>query len=389
MNVLFLDKEGGYGGSSRSLYFLIKSLDRSRITTHVVSREIGPIAERYRDLKVSHSILPMPLFKPSKRKNLIGFALFLFKGFQFAAACCRIGRFIKERKIQLLYLNHDGFFPYAILNRFFWKTKIVSHMRTMIPVNRWGKWQANMILAHSDGLIFITENELQRFCELSGASPAHEKFSVVPNIAEPAQDIAAQRPEWMAPFTSRFKAVWLSNISMSKGADRALLLAKALKARGRQDIVILVCGEQRNKGSRTDALEDDMRRQIQEEDLGDFIYLAGFQDQPEKILAACQALIRTTRENDPWGRDVIEAIASGKPVLATGEKSPYVENGVNGFLFSDFDAEAFALVLCRLADDPKEYARLSEENLKRGEKFFSGKAVAKKVEDVFERLGVT
>jgi len=46
LRVLYLDKEGGFGGSSRSLYFLIKNLDRRRVEAQVVLRERGPALER-------------------------------------------------------------------------------------------------------------------------------------------------------------------------------------------------------------------------------------------------------------------------------------------------------------------------------------------------------
>ena len=69
-SVLFLDKEGGFGGSSRSLFYLIKNLDKSEIVPYVLLREFGPIFDGYKKLGVTTFIKRnIPVYKPSLRKN--------------------------------------------------------------------------------------------------------------------------------------------------------------------------------------------------------------------------------------------------------------------------------------------------------------------------------
>ena len=62
----------------------------------------------------------------------------------------------------------------------------------------------------------------------------------------------------------------------------------------------------------------------------------------EPVLEGCDILIRPSRGNDPWGRDVIEAMAHGKPVIATGSYDRFVEDGINGYFFSEYDSQAIA-----------------------------------------------
>ena len=58
MRVLCLDIEGGFGGSSRSLYYLLKHLDRGRVAPTVWCRKPGPIQERYEALGIPVAVMP-------------------------------------------------------------------------------------------------------------------------------------------------------------------------------------------------------------------------------------------------------------------------------------------------------------------------------------------
>ena len=72
-----------------------------------------------------------------------------------------------------------------------------------------------------------------------------------------------------------------------------------------------------------------------------FRFLGSVPD-PVPILEACDALVRPSRSSDPWGREVLEAMSHGLPVLSVGEYDTFVEHGVTGFLYSEFDAASFA-----------------------------------------------
>ena len=75
---LYLDVEGGWGGSSRSLYYLVRSMDRRSFRPVVISRKEGPNKERYGELGVEYQYVPqLPSFRPADRKNLISLAIFV------------------------------------------------------------------------------------------------------------------------------------------------------------------------------------------------------------------------------------------------------------------------------------------------------------------------
>ena len=64
MGILYLDIEGGWGGSSRSLYYLLEAIDRRRFRPVVVTRKDGPIRQRYETIGITCVHMPdLPVFQ--------------------------------------------------------------------------------------------------------------------------------------------------------------------------------------------------------------------------------------------------------------------------------------------------------------------------------------
>ena len=58
--ILCIDHEGGYGGSSRSLYYLLKSLDKNLFEIEVWCGKAGPIQSIYKDHNILSKVYQMP-----------------------------------------------------------------------------------------------------------------------------------------------------------------------------------------------------------------------------------------------------------------------------------------------------------------------------------------
>jgi len=53
-----IDIEGGFGGSSRSLFELVSRLDRDKVCPLVICRTKGPIQQRYEDIGIKAIHVP-------------------------------------------------------------------------------------------------------------------------------------------------------------------------------------------------------------------------------------------------------------------------------------------------------------------------------------------
>jgi len=124
----------------------------------------------------------------------------------------------------------------------------------------------------------------------------------------------------------------------------ARLAARGLAAR------ILFAGE----GPERAAVE----RRARELGLPDRVHLLGFRDDVPDLLAACDVLVHPSRV-EGFGYAVAEAMAAGRPVVATAASSlpEIVADGRTGILFPPDDADALADALAVYLGDPGRRAR--------------------------------
>jgi len=85
--------------------------------------------------------------------------------------------------------------------------------------------------------------------------------------------------------------------------------------------------------------------------LGRRVRFVGYREDLPRVMAGLDLLVHTAIE-EPFGRVLIEAMASGKPVVATrgGGVPEVVEDGVTGYLVPPRDSPALASCIAALAD---------------------------------------
>jgi glycosyltransferase involved in cell wall biosynthesis len=85
-------------------------------------------------------------------------------------------------------------------------------------------------------------------------------------------------------------------------------------------------------------------------------FSAGPRDRVAEVYAACDALVFPVSWREPWGLVPLEAMAAGRPVVATragGGAAEYLEAEINCLQFAPEDATGLAAALRRLAADPE------------------------------------
>ena len=108
-------------------------------------------------------------------------------------------------------------------------------------------------------------------------------------------------------------------------------------------------------------------------------------EQPLPLVASLDVVVHAAIEPEPFGRVVLEAMALGRPVIATALGGPVeiIQDGISGFLVPPEDAEAIAQRVCRLFDDPGLGSRIRAGALRRAEEF-SVEAYARQIGIVYD-----
>lgn len=366
LRVLCLDIEGGHGGSSRSLYYLLKYVDRSRIEPQVWCRRGGMVEQWYAGLEIPCRVCPdMPKVSslPKWSRNVYVFSRAVLDFLQAQRFC---KAFLAEAgRTDLVHFNHEALF---LLAR--WLSRRSSVVRTMhIRTNLWNtafaRWQTRVISSCCHRLVFITENEVQTHRALGGS----ESGEVIFNVAEVPDPAPSPHPSVAS--LDGFKLACLSNFAWNRGVDRLVDVALALRRMGNHNVRFVVAGDMTLTRSLPGRLGKIARRGGTLKDyaeamgVADMFLFMGYVSRPESVLAACSALVKPTRDYNPWGRDILEALAMGRPVISVGTYDRFVEHGRTGLLFAGYDADEFAHGIVYLAENPAEVSEMGKEAIRR------------------------
>lgn len=379
LRVLCLDMETGLGGSSRSLLQSLIHMDRRRVAVEVWRGARSPI-EKQLD---AHGIpwrIPagLPKVKAVRRpsRNLVILSRALIDFWRFRSELATLAG-DAGRRFDIVHFNLDSMTAVAAWLRRQVRTPMTMHLRSILPTNSFARWQAATIGKTMTRLVAISENERDNLLSLAPQAPAPR---VVYNIVDVPSDLPTPLPE--IPGDGRFTVASLSNFVWARGTDRLIDVAAELAGRGRRDIRFVIAGTIELSGylpgqlGRIAERGGTLRDYAADRGVDDMFVFLGHVAEPERVLAACDVLVKPTREANPWGRDILEAMAYGKPVLSVGIYNRFVETDVTGLLQSEFNVIELAQSLIRLADDRAGCRRLGQNGKERVAQLCSGSARA-------------
>jgi glycosyltransferase involved in cell wall biosynthesis len=97
-------------------------------------------------------------------------------------------------------------------------------------------------------------------------------------------------------------------------------------------------------------------------------------------------LIRPSLNNDPWGRDIIEAMSTGKPVIATGHYDKFVKDGVNGYLIQNPDHLLLSNTMKKFIDNKELIHQFGQNSFQLASKLFNPSHNTKQIESLYDRI---
>ncbi len=352
LRILCLDIEGGFGGSSRSLYESIRHFPKGTVSVSVICYKAGPIVSKYQEIGVDVSVaemMPKVSALPKISRNLIAQSLALVGWFRSSRFREKI--VTQSQEFDLIHLNHESLWWLARWLHPRIKIPIVMHIRTNPWPSMFGTIQAKSIVRSTDGIVFITEMEKKT---LEGLAGTPVDGTVIHNIVSTLSPDDAPPQESERPYT----VCCLSTFTYHRGIDRIVDIAVALKEMGKADSVRFVhCGNMAMTRHEAQILKLPYRTGItladyaKARDVQSLIDFRGHVSHTNSILLSSDALIKPTREANPWGRDILEGLGAGLPVISFGTYNKFVENGKTGILNPEFDAVQVAKQILTLANN--------------------------------------
>jgi len=130
-----------------------------------------------------------------------------------------------------------------------------------------------------------------------------------------------------------------------------------------------------------------LRQRILEGSLGRHVVLTGHRDDISAVMACSDVVLHTSVKPEPFGLSIVEAMAQGKPVIATrsGGVPEVIDDGRTGVLVPPGDAPALADAIIRLLRDPEAAMAIGRAAREAVRERFSIEASAQRIGDALQR----
>lgn len=345
IRIAYISATSQLGGAEVSLYTLIQGLDRDRFEPVCLLPEKGHLYDRLRELQIEPTILPM---ETRRRRKPFGFWL----------SRKRIAQWISNQQPDLVHVNSFWAPELAIPAAVLVGVPVVYHIRDFYDhLDR----DRLKVFSQCDRLICITNCVAEAVRRINKELPLEVIYNTVDidyfKNAEPVSDIR-MKEGWQNAFIVGVS----SRLSPEKGQETFLKAAELVRLYCPSARFLIVGGSQFTLKA---GFEEDIQNCVSHMGLSDSICFTGFvQNMPAyyKTMDVCVL----ASDWEPFGRTVIEAMASGTPVVATRSGGPeeVIEDGINGLLVPPSNPEALAEALLNIYSDELFRRKLSDNGIK-------------------------
>jgi len=346
--ILFIDADGGWGGAPKSLLTLVKHLNSNVFRPVLLIGMAGPVVEEYRKRGISLFIESLSCFVYSLNNR--GFLLrkIVLMVLMIPKTIITLRRIIKLEGVDLVHINSVVVLPTALLCKIFFKLPVIFHVREMLLKNAIGRLQGRVIYLIADKIVTISEYGAEQFQGERNIDKVLIRYN--PVDLQEFRFSNRDRERIRAELQVDQETIVISTIGAiipGKGQDRIIDLVREIRKKYSGKIKFLIVGKidiPKERGALRRLLRfflgENPIQKFQEE-LEEKIILHGLQEYITviehmrdvwAILSASDIVLRTSRLNDPWCRDVIESMLVGRPIVTTGIYDGFLEDSKNGFL---------------------------------------------------------
>lgn len=237
---------------------------------------------------------------------------------------------------------------------------------------------------------YVVCNSQATFQWLSGAQASLKmKMRVIWNGVHPPtaidQNVAAEMQLRFRPDNVQQAIGLVGRINRWKGHCLLVDAIDILYNKGLRDFSVIFMG---SPAPGQENLEGELRQRIASSPMRNQILLQGFSSEIWPAYAALDIVCVPSTEPEPFGLVAVEAMASGKPVVASrfGGLTEIVVDGITGLTFNPRDAHALASALETLLHDDALRAHLGRAGKERFDAEFSTSPMIERFASVYTEM---
>jgi glycosyltransferase involved in cell wall biosynthesis len=356
IKIAFCENGAGYGGAIISLEAFLEKIP-APFTPHIYTN-FG--TDQYRQLArlgAWRHLAPVRTLDPARLRRiplLARFASPLENVVNLLPYALKYYARFKQDRIDLVYLNNDCTNNLAATLAARWAgLPTVLHARGFHADTRATRW----VLDQVDHCIAVSHAVKDELFAL-GFAPA--RCTVVPEgldltVFRPRPPDGAIRAELGLSATQPIVTL-VGGLVDWKGQDVLLAAAPHIFARFPQAHILLV-GSAYGRDNR---YAETMARGAAAPQMAGRVHMLGARQDIPAILAESGVVVHASTTPEPFGRTFLEAMALGRPTIASNEGGPLdvIEHELDGLLVPPRDPALLATAIVRLLSDPDSSARL-------------------------------
>lgn len=387
IRILYVEQnqDGTVGGSYFSLLYLIRALDRKKYIPLIMFYENNRIMKRFADENCETIVYEKPMGKiftppfpfliiPAKiAQRVYNFVnVSLIPLFHFI-------HFLHRHDIDLIHLNNSASvgWEWLLASKLLGK-KCITHERGFMKFSRMAIKRGQ----HFDKIICISD-AVRNFLYLKGLKEntitIHNGIDFREFVAKIGKSAGSVRDK-LGIHGSTPLVGMVGNFKEWKG-QRIVVESIAILKEKHADIVCLLVGDVATTNTEDMRYFQQIKEEIYRRRLEKNVIITGYREDVPDLMNACDILIHSSIEPEPFGRVVIEAMLLKKPVIATKHGGPLeiIKDGVSGYLISPGDPNGLAEKIDFLLQYPEIGKKLGEGAFCRIAKHFSMKRFTERI----------
>lgn len=402
VRVLFVDHTAAWGGGEVALLNLVTRLDRARFDPAVLLFADGPLKQKLDAANIATEVLRLSDSIAKVRKDRLGLGTLLhaIAGVRAMWFILRLANRFRRDRPDLIHTNSLKADLLAGLAGRLAGVPVIWHVRDRISddylprkvvwiFRRLARWVPSQLIANSDATLSTlaaSTHSMSGAVIYSGIDPqkANRFASVVHDGTDLVFPTSGNAPASRA-FSANCPCIGLiGRISPWKGQHIFIRAAAHVHKTFPQARFFIIGSALFGE----DQYEQEIRQLVVELGLSDVVEFTGFRNDIPALLAGLDVLAHGSTTAEPFGQVIIEAMAAGKPVVATrgGGVLEIVVDRVTGILVPMGDAPAMAIAIIELLQDKELRHRMGEAGRARVIERFTIDRTARDVEAVYERL---
>ena len=356
-NVLFLHTTSEVGGSDVSLAHLVERLDRARFQPLVALPSDGPLVGRLERAGARVFVVPS-MKKLTSRKGKAWLGLFALN---YPLGVARLASLIRRERVDIVHTN-------TIHNLYGWAAARVTgrphvwHVREIVWQNAaLLRIERALALRHSARVI-VTSDAVAKMFEQDDRLPAH--VVKIPNGIDVSRYAPGRSDRVRKDFDIPAGAPLVgaaARMDVWKGLDD-FIEAAAIVHRARPSARFVIAG---GPIIGLEEYERTLHSLARERRLEGVLFFAGWRYGPDAMPDFYRSLdlfVLPSKEPEPFGLVVLEAMAAGRAVVATAHGGPVeiLRDGYTGVLVEPRSPGALASAITSLIDEPDRARTLGE-----------------------------